>query len=80
MTQVVQASVYVDDEEDDPDLAPERGRWLADVDIPGQRTFTVRAKYVGGVINYLDKWGRDRGVAVEVKFLRTIGGGSEEKR
>lgn len=51
----------------------EEGRWILFMETPGgdfERTAVSPATLVG----FADRWGKDRGVSVTIKFLNTVGG------
>lgn len=68
MAAVVKASVWHD---------PDTDRWYTDIDVPNTRSPERSCRRPGPLIEWLDKWGKDRGVFVDVNFLTNIGGHHE---
>lgn len=49
------------------------GRWVLTIEAPGADVERI-SKSVGALVDFADRWGRDRGVFVDINFLMPLGG------
>lgn len=51
----------------------EEGRWVLTIEAPGAEVCRV-SKLIQPLVGFADRWGRDRGVWVDLRLLTPLGG------
>lgn len=82
MTRTIEAEMWLDvdhvvgcdfNEETGEVTDIEEPRWIIDMETPDGEITRV-ARKASTLVEFADRWGKDRGIPVHIKFLMTVGG------